>query len=203
MNLRFDHPAWLLLAVAAVPLVVVGWRSLRPMDGLRRTVVLSLRVLLLVAMAVTLAAPHTVREHHRLTVIGLLDVSGSVRRFADLPALGESGRRSNIEYLRRWFRQATQTKLPDDRFGLIVFDGKAIAISAPTTGDYVDDNLDVTMLEGTNIAEAIQLGLAMFPPDTARRLILVTDGNETLGDAIEAVRQAAAGASGGGGPLAG
>ncbi len=201
MNLRFDHPAWLLLGLVAVPLVLVGLRSLRPMDGLRRTVVLSLRLLLLGAMAVALAGPHTVREHHRLTVIGLLDVSGSVRRFAHLPALGESARRSNIEYLRQWFRQATQTRLPDDRFGLVVFDGKAIAIWAPTAGDYVDDNLDVTMHEGTNIAEAIQLGLAMFPPDTARRLILVTDGNETIGDALEAVRQAAAGLSGDGDPL--
>ena len=37
----------------------------------------------------------------------------------------------------------------------------------------------MSMVEGTNIAEAIALGLAMFPADTARRLVLVTDGNET------------------------
>ena len=109
MSLRFDQPAWLLIGLLAVPLLVAGWRSLLGMDVLRRVVVLLLRAVLLLAVAILLAAPRTVREHHHLTVIGLLDVSGSVRRFADLPALDDLARRSNIEYLRQWFRRATQT----------------------------------------------------------------------------------------------
>ena len=36
--------------------------------------------------------------------------------------------------LRDWFRAAVDTKTPDDRFGLVVFDGDAIAVSAPTPG---------------------------------------------------------------------
>src|SRR5690606_116853 len=48
---------------------------------------------------------------------------------------------------------------------------------------------------GTNIAEAVRLGLAMFPADTAKRLVLVTDGNETDGNVLEAVRQAAGAAA--------
>ena len=52
-------------------------------------------------------------------------------------------------------------------------------------------DVDVSILEGTNIAEAIQLGLAMFPADTSKRLVLVSDGNETIGDAVTAARDAA------------
>ena len=33
----------------------------------------------------------------------------------------------------------------------------------------------------------------MFPADTAKRLVLVSDGNETVGDAAPAARQAAGG----------
>ena len=62
-----------------------------------------------------------------LTVIGVLDLSGSVKQFAQLPPVPDLGRPSTVEYLRRWFRQATQTRAADDRFGLIVFDGEATA----------------------------------------------------------------------------
>lgn len=193
MNLRFDQPEFLLLGLLGIPLAVLGWRWLSGLDPLRRGVVTSLRVGLFVALTVMLAGPRTIQEHDDLTVIGLLDVSGSIARFAQLPEIPELGRRSNLEYLRRWFRAATNTKAPDDRFGLIVFDGKATVISVPTKGDYIDDDLDVRIMDGTNLADSITLALAMFPAQTAKRLVVVSDGNETIGDALQAAHQAAAG----------
>lgn len=191
MGLRFDHPELLLLMLLAVPVVIIGLRALRAVDRLRRWTVIALRVGVIALMSIILAGPHLRREHNQLTVIGLLDVSGSVRRFADLPEMPELQVQTNLEYLRHWFREATQTRAPDDRFGLVIFDGRAAAISTPTRGDYPDDHLDLTILEGTNIAEAIQLGLAMFPADTSKRLVLVSDGNETVGSALAAAREAA------------
>jgi uncharacterized membrane protein len=189
--LHFDQPWMLLVTLLALPLIVVGWRMLEGMDTVRRATVLVLRALVVALLALILAAPSTRREHDRLTVIGLLDVSGSVRRFAELPALADAERRSYLEHLRDWFRAATETKADDDRFGLVVFDGEAIAVAAPGPATAAGAGIDVTMTEGTNIAEAIRLGLAMFPADTARRLVLVSDGNETLGSAIDAARHAA------------
>lgn len=207
MNLHFDQPALFWLGLLILPLIAIGWRSLSGADLARRISALALRLLVLASLVVMLAGPHIKREHDSLTVIGLLDVSGSVRRFAQLPALDDPsppGGPSYLEYLRDWFRQATDTKAPDDRFGLVVFDGEAVAIAAPTTGEYADDDLDVRTVPGTSIADAIRLGLAMFPADTARRLVLVSDGNETIGDAIEAARQAAGvSASSGPGALTG
>ncbi len=197
MNLRFDQPELLGLGLLCVPLAVLGWRWLATMDRLRRTTVLLLRTAVILALVVMLAGPRTVREHHNLTVIGVLDLSGSVQRFAQLSAGADSQWRSNVEHLREWFRLATQTKAPDDRFGLIVFDGRATVISVPVKGRYIDDNLDVRVLEGTNIADAIQLALAMFPADTGKRIVLLSDGNETQGNALAAARQAAAGSSAG------
>ena len=202
LNLRFDQPAFLLLGLLVIPLLVIGWRAMSMSDHLRRGTALGLRAALLLIMTFLLAGPHMLREHDHMTVIGLLDISGSVQRFGNLPAISELAanpddpttqpqRRSNIEYLRNWFRQAAQLRESDDRFGLVVFDGKAIAISAPTRGEYVDDNLDIAMAQGTNIAEAVRLGLALFPPDTAKRLVLVSDGNQTAGDVLEAIKGAA------------
>ena len=193
MTLRFDQPGILLLGLAVAMLAVFSWRWLTSMDRLRRTVVVALRTVVLLCLIVMLAGPRTVREHNDLTVIGVLDLSGSVKRFAQLPPIPELGRPSTVEYVRRWFRQATQTRAADDRFGLIVFDGEATVISVPVRGEYVDDNLDLSIADGTNIADAIRLALAMFPADTARRIVLVSDGNQTAGDALAAAREAAAG----------
>jgi len=194
--IRFDQPALLLLALLALPLLFIGVRTLRGMDPVRRWTTLGLRTVLLVLIAAMLAGPHAVREHDQLTVIGLIDVSGSVQRFAQLPRIPETyGSQTSIDYLRWWFREATDLREPDDRVGLVAFDGQAIAVSAPTSAEYVDDNLDMPMMDGTNIAEAIRLGLAMFPGDTGRRLVLASDGNETVGDALEAAREAAGAAT--------
>jgi hypothetical protein len=92
----------------------------------------------------------------------------------------------------------------DESIGrLIAFDGQAVAIATPNAGEYFDDNIDMPSVEGTNIADAIRLGMAMFPGDTSRRLVLASSGNQTIGDAIEAARQAAGGeaATGRAGPL--
>ncbi len=202
MSLQFDQPALLLVACLIVPVVAAGWWALRAVDRLRRVTVLAARALLLGALAVALAGPRMVREHDQLTVIGVLDLSGSVRRFAEFPPppqpeAGDAALRTTVGALRDWFRRATSTRAADDRFGLIVFDGQASVISVPVEGPYVDDNIDVSVVPGTNIATALDLALAMFPADTARRIVLVSDGNETAGSALEAARQAAAGGSAG------
>lgn len=165
------------------------------MGAARRVTSIALRTALLLALAIALAGPNLVREHDQLTVIGVVDVSGSIRRFADVPAINENQsaeqRRSNIEKLHQWLTQAVETRQPRDQVGLIAFDGEAVAVAAPRDDDLADVSLDISIMEGTNIEQAVRLGLALFPPDTARRLALVSDGNETAGSALNAARQAA------------
>jgi len=44
----------------------------------------------------------------------------------------------------------------------------------------------------TDLEEAIQLGLALFPSGYAKRMVILSDGAQTSGDALEAVRFAVA-----------
>jgi Mg-chelatase subunit ChlD len=44
-------------------------------------------------------------------------------------------------------------------------------------------------VDGTNLAEAVRLASAIIPPDAAGRLLVFTDGNQTMGDALEAISQ--------------
>lgn len=198
-GMRFEQPQFLWLLLLVVPIAIAGIWALASSDGLRRATVVGLRTVLFVSVVLVLAGPHFRRTHDQLTVIGVLDISGSVRRFADfsLPAgtdgaaMDAPAARSNLEFLREWLRQATADRRPDDRFGLVVFDGRATVLATPTRGEYADDNVSIAMSEGTDIAHAIQLALAMFPGETARRIVLLSDGNETVGSALHAARAAA------------
>src|SRR5262249_7061717 len=74
-----------------------------------------------------------------------------------------------------------------DRVGVIVFGRDARLESPPFEGDPPN----VSSLEGivdleteaTDLSAALRLAQATFPEDTARRVVLISDGNENRGDA--------------------
>lgn len=194
MGLHFDQPLWLLLLLAAFPLGWLGLRWFHAMSRLRAWTSILARALLLALIAMMLAGAATVRQTDRLAVIALVDVSESVRRFA--PSGDITG--SAAETIAEWLRRAGQGRGPGDLLGVVAFDGEAMAVMTPRggggDGEGMSPPLDVQIAEGTNIARAIELGAAMFPPDAARRLVLISDGNETSGNALKAAREVAGGA---------
>jgi Ca-activated chloride channel homolog len=89
-------------------------------------------------------------------------------------------------------------RLAGDRIGLIVFAGEAYT-QFPLTTDYSAANLfldvvdvDVVPLPGTSIGSAITRALESFDPKdpTTKVLVIITDGEETEGDAFEAAEEA-------------
>ena len=50
---------------------------------------------------------------------------------------------------------------------------------------------DDSTTDATNIASALKLSQASFPEDSAKRIVIVTDGNENLGDAKSVARSLA------------
>jgi Ca-activated chloride channel homolog len=91
------------------------------------------------------------------------------------------------------------TELNGDRVGLIAFAGRAF-LQAPLTIDYdaaiesINDLDTKTIPEGgTNISEAIALAVTTFGKSAMgnRALIVITDGEELSGDAVQAAKKAA------------
>lgn len=88
-------------------------------------------------------------------------------------------------------------KLQGDRVGLVVFAGKAY-IQLPITTDYAAARLflnsvetDILPVQGTAIADAIRKSVASFQEnDHQRAVVVITDGENHEGDAIEAVKEA-------------
>jgi uncharacterized membrane protein len=185
-GITFERPVWLLLLLLAAPAAWVGLRWFVSMSMLRRWSAVVARVLLIALLAGMLAGASMVRKTDRLAVIGVVDVSGSVRRYGDAGS-GPDGRRlAPAEAARGFFDQAARGRGPDDLLGLVVFDGRALAIATPTRADVSGRTLDVSLSEGTDIGAALRYAAAMIPPDAAGRLVLMSDGNQTAGDALGA-----------------
>lgn len=87
----------------------------------------------------------------------------------------------------------------DDKVGMIVFAGNAFT-QLPITSDYISAKMFLETIspslissQGTNIGEAIRLGLKSFTPqeDVGRAIVVITDGENHEGGAIEAAKEAA------------
>lgn len=198
VGMTFENPAWLLLLLLALPVAWTGLRWFNTMSRVRAWSAVVLRTVLIALISGILAGASSVRESDDLAVIAVVDVSDSVKLFADIkddaPAgAGGTGRAIPVSAaLRHWFERALEGKGPDDLFGVVVFDGAAAALATPQRGVWSDLTFDQRFVEGTNIEEAMRFARALFPAGAARRLVLVSDGNETEGDAVRAAQELAA-----------
>lgn len=186
---RFEQPLWLWAMLLLIPAAAIGLRFFGVMSPARRLSAVALRAGLIALIALVLAGAANVRTSDRMAVIAVVDVSDSIRRFAQDPA---GGQRGALERMQAFLREASAARRSgEELFGIVAFDGRAALIATPSAAG-VDRSIDVQFADGTNIGAAIDLGLAALPPDAAARLVLISDGNETAGDALEAASRAAA-----------
>ena len=179
----FQSPWYLLLLVLVPVLWWLSFKSLAALGPSRRILALLLRTAVLVLLILAAAEIQLVRTSDKLTVIYLLDQSLSIP---------PERRQAMVAFVNKAIQEHREG---EDRVGVIVF-GREAAIEIPPFDDDVqvpgaiESKLDP---EYTNLAAAMKLAQASFPEDAAKRIVIVSDGNENLGDAIQQA-QALAGA---------
>src|SRR5207248_846853 len=86
--------------------------------------------------------------------------------------------------------RAAELKKTVDKAGALVF-GTDAAIDTSPNDKVGDQKIQaVVASQRTDIASAIRLGTAAFPETGQKRLVLLSDGNENVGDALNAVLSA-------------
>lgn len=193
--LRFEDPTWLWWIGLALPLGLIGWLWFAAMGRARKAVAVLLRLVLIALLAGALAGMSRVSRSDKLAVVAVMDVSESVRRLWRQTGSPEDPLAREWEFLRR----ATSTRGADDLLGLIAFDAQAMVLRAPTRAPVEGNPLDVRGAEGSDLAGAIRLARSIIPPDAAGRIVVVSDGNQTAGDALAAARETAGAARAGAG----
>ncbi|MEM9659580.1 MAG: vWA domain-containing protein, partial [Planctomycetota bacterium] len=179
-SLVFDSPGYLLLLLL-IPLIWVwGYRSLAGLGRWRRLFALFFRSLVVAIIVFALADVQYQRRTDELTVVYVLDQSLSI------PV---EKRRAMIDYVRSSIDQHLDAQ-KSDRYAVIVF-GRDAEVEVPLIEVNVVRSVESLFdPEYTDLATAIRRAKAIFPYDAAKRIVLVTDGNQNLGNAYREARAA-------------
>ena len=177
---HFDRPIALLI-LAVLPLIWWSVWKVRGFTGTRRAIVAATaRSLLLALLALALAQPAIHRSGEQVTLLIVADVSKSVPS----ELLGQAQ-----ELLERAAERRTDR---EDRIGVVAVGRDAAVTEIPRIGGRIDFAARPSDLEGSDLAKGVQRALAVLPPDTMNRIVLVSDGNETAGSLAAAADLAAA-----------
>lgn len=178
--LEFQRPEFLILLVLIAPTFLLAWLSRSGQSAAGVATSFGIRTLLLVLLAGVLAEPTWVRTSEDVTVTVILDRSLSVPTRLQ---------RDGVDFVRS---AVPNDRRPDDRVALITVARDAEINALPTASDDVEVLLDPADRTATDLSAAVRLALATMPDDTANRIVLVSDGNETLGSVREAAELARA-----------
>ncbi len=168
------NPWWLILIPLLLPpLIWASYRSLAGLGPMRRALAILFRSAVITLIVLALAELQMVRRSERLATIFLLDASNSVPREYQKAALD-------------YVTEASRKRRKDDLAGVVVF-GKEPRVEVPPAPSElnllgIESTIDA---ENTDLAAALKLALASFPEDTARRIVVLSDGNENRGSSFE------------------
>jgi Ca-activated chloride channel family protein len=167
---EFAQPAWLALIAVPVLLFVLSIRRAEP-GRFRGVAAGFLRMLALAALVVALAGPLAGSSARHTDVVFALDLSSSIPR----ESIGAA-----LDFVNR----ARESKA---RVGLVVFGADATVESVVGSGHEPFREITAHVeRSGTNIGRAIEVAVGAFPAPSHRRIVLLTDGRENLGDARSA-----------------
>jgi len=178
MNFQFTHPYWLLLALPALAWVFwLGWRTEAQLNPFRKWTALTLRVIVTLAIVFAIAGLQWLRPVEGMNVYFVLDRSDSI------PSEQQDAAKNLVNRL-------TARKQKGDKAGVIAFGTDASIDRLPNERIDLQRIEAVVDTERTDIAAAIRLGTAAFPETGQKRVVLMSDGNENIGDAMSAVMAA-------------
>jgi uncharacterized membrane protein len=176
--MTFTLPIALLLLLALIPIVWLGYPRL-PFRRTRDLISLALRCLIVALVVLALAGAQVVRSADRLAVVFLVDASDSISTDA---------REAQLAYIRESLGRMT----PDDEAAVVVFGSNALVERTLSGVRELPGLRSTPITTNTDLAEAIRIALGLFPADAARRILILSDGAQTVGDSTLAARRAAA-----------
>jgi uncharacterized membrane protein/Mg-chelatase subunit ChlD len=170
---HFETPGYLALLAVIPLLILLSFRSLAGLGPVRRVLAILFRCVVVTAMVMALAGAQRVRTNDNLSVIFLLDRSSSI------PAAEQE---SAFEFI----REAAGALRPErDRVGIIAFDGRSAVEQLPRATVGIERISEAVQGDRTNLAGAMRMAMALFTDNTARRVVVLSDGNENIGAALE------------------
>ena len=179
MTVDFTQPLALLLLLVLPAFWLIDRVSRTHLPKQRRRLVLGVRIAVAALIIVGLAGPRIIGRADEQAVAFLVDVSDSVT-----PPMRER----QLAFL----RDATAAMSDRDRAAIIAFGSQSVMERPLSTARPISPIASIVDGGNTDIGGAIRLALATLPSTMSRKIVVISDGNENTGKAIEQARVSAA-----------
>lgn len=180
MPFIFEKPIFLFLLLL-IPIVWITLYRSVPDHALRRSQmrVGIMRSLLIMLLSLALSDPRLLKSSDRVNIFFCMDISESIDR--TLNKKGADFMKNTVKGMRE-----------DDQAGLILF-GKEPAVEHSLTTHYEHPVYrSIVNKNFTNIYAALKLAIGKLPRTGKNRIVLLTDGNENMDQALDMVSLAKA-----------
>ena len=176
--MTFSSPLALLLLLL-IPLIVwMGWPAPGP-SRRRESISLAIRLVITLCLILSLAGTQINQGGNNLAVVFLVDVSDSMPKQTVA---------AEMDYV----RNAIKSMGADDQSAVVLFGADALVERSMSAARELGQITSAPVTNQTDLAGAMRLGMALFPSASARRMVILSDGDQTSGDALAVVKFAAA-----------
>ncbi|MFP4497459.1 MAG: VWA domain-containing protein [Vulcanimicrobiota bacterium] len=166
----FTRPQALILLLLLIPVFYWYKNSIVDMPPLRRKVSMGIRMIIILAVILAISGLQLKHKIQDQSVLFLVDSSLSVTEQKKIWALD-------------FIKKSMENKPPRDKAGVILFGRDALVEETLSPRLKITRFSSIIEPEHTDISRALQLASAVFPENTVKRVVLLTDGNQNLGNA--------------------
>lgn len=171
MAFQVDNPLWLLGLVPMIVVLYLYWRTNNLLSFGRKIVLIITRMLVFTIVIAALAGVQIRWPVQKMTTAFVIDRSHSMAEHEQL--------------LIEQVNEAISQKAIDDKTGIISTAAEA-AVEMPLSDkvDGIQSFQTIINRSYTNLGSGLQLAGSLFSSGDKGRVVLLTDGNENIGDAV-------------------
>ncbi|HEY6542160.1 MAG TPA: glutamine amidotransferase, partial [Ktedonobacteraceae bacterium] len=167
----FEQPLLLLLIIPVGALVFLTWRRMSlPFPRSQRTLILLCRLALFALIIAGLAGPALAQSVTRQAVVFVGDISASTT--------------PQQAFIEQWISRSIRQKRPDDQVGIVAVGRNALVEQSVSTTPNFSQFQTTPDTDYTDLAAGLRLAAAILPNDSERRIVLLSDGQQNLEDAL-------------------
>ncbi|WP_026907604.1 VWA domain-containing protein [Paucisalibacillus globulus] len=169
MGIQIDQPLFLLLFIPVIGVLYLYWKHASTNSITEKRTVLTLRFLLFSLLIFALCIPYFKFPVEGVTTVFVIDQSESVRN------------EQNQMY--GFIEEAIDAMSEKDAYAIVtVAEGGQIAQALSNQEKAIISNTKLEKTSFTNLEEGLQLASSLLSANHNGRIVVLTDGNENLGD---------------------
>lgn len=167
MSIEMSNPWWLLLLPVVIAGLIVSERFIRMQNKERKIKYIIMRGVIALLLILSLSGLSFKITTKKVTTLFVVDMSDSNEK--------------NLEGMETYIRDMIQEMPKRNQAGVVVFGDDTLVDQFVTDRKIFSEISSAPVTTATNLEKAVSTALTIFPDDTAKRLVLITDGLENAG----------------------